>query len=882
MMGTNYVESSLKRFLKRKVKVTLGLVVAFMITGSVGYADFIIEDIDGGGKKLTGTNNEAITDYNSNNYGGVKLSEFKEIHINVTDKPGLKTWSGKFDLPNTDLYITVTGKNSNLDGIHLTNWNPHIVLNKYTANIDAPKSDALNLSHDATSAYATINELDAEVMQAHGIRANAPYRENNINTITINKSAKIITHGSDSAAVYAGDSAKYFYFLGWRGIETKGEGKISLKGNTIIRNSGDNSYGIYAGRNGNIIVNNLDIKSTGENSCGIVALNHNLIYSDSLDNSKNLHGSTVLLTGDTVKIHVKGNAFYTDSEYAKISSEKDGISKKIYYDIKGNILASNSGKIYLDSTSDSKVEGDITAESSGDIKVDLSNGGYFKGKTDATLKEIDGSLKNDGKINLTFGENTTWDMTGKSYVSDLKVNNSYINLSSTISSLMVHNLEGNGIFNLSVNKNGNRAEGNMLYITSSDKQMQSVAFDNNSILNLKVGEEIRFATIGKDTKGMEFKLAENIGKELGLRDLNLELKHEGYDITDVENKDYNGEGKPTENKPGSEVIDKIYGDGENWLVTKNSKGNLNDGASTIIEMAKANYASAVYMDNLNKRLGDMSFVEGNEGLWVRMRNDRVGEDSEYRLRNYMTQIGYDKTYDLDDGKEYRGVALDYTQGEMEYKNIHGKSNIDRYTFTAYDTRVYNSGAYADYVARAGYMESDFEIYGRQTGNKAEGDFDNLYFGLSAEFGKRYNFGEEERSYFEPQVQLQYTYIDDTDYTTNQNTKVDYDNIHSLIGRAGFRLGHDFYKENSKDNTIYLKADINHEFLGDQDVSAMDLTGKLDETYHNDGTWYDIGIGGAKNLSENLYVYADVERQFGTGKDNSWQFNLGFRYKFGTL
>ena len=38
MMGTNYVESSLKRFLKRKVKVTLGLVVAFMITGSVGYA----------------------------------------------------------------------------------------------------------------------------------------------------------------------------------------------------------------------------------------------------------------------------------------------------------------------------------------------------------------------------------------------------------------------------------------------------------------------------------------------------------------------------------------------------------------------------------------------------------------------------------------------------------------------------------------------------------------------------------------------------------------------------------------------------------------------------------------------------------------------------
>ena len=34
-MGKNYVENSLKRFLKRKVKITLGLVVAFMITGAV-------------------------------------------------------------------------------------------------------------------------------------------------------------------------------------------------------------------------------------------------------------------------------------------------------------------------------------------------------------------------------------------------------------------------------------------------------------------------------------------------------------------------------------------------------------------------------------------------------------------------------------------------------------------------------------------------------------------------------------------------------------------------------------------------------------------------------------------------------------------------------
>ena len=35
------IESSLKRFLKRKVKITMGFVVAFLITGTVGFAESI-------------------------------------------------------------------------------------------------------------------------------------------------------------------------------------------------------------------------------------------------------------------------------------------------------------------------------------------------------------------------------------------------------------------------------------------------------------------------------------------------------------------------------------------------------------------------------------------------------------------------------------------------------------------------------------------------------------------------------------------------------------------------------------------------------------------------------------------------------------------------
>ena len=46
-MGKNYVESSLKRFLKRKVKITLGLVVTFLITGMVSFgADKPVEEMN--------------------------------------------------------------------------------------------------------------------------------------------------------------------------------------------------------------------------------------------------------------------------------------------------------------------------------------------------------------------------------------------------------------------------------------------------------------------------------------------------------------------------------------------------------------------------------------------------------------------------------------------------------------------------------------------------------------------------------------------------------------------------------------------------------------------------------------------------------------------
>ena len=168
--------------------IVLGLLLSTSVY-SAAWADFTISE---DGNTLI-SNGSPITDYKSSDFSGRELSSFKKIIIEVNNEPGLKTWSGKYNLNDTNVEITVNGYKSNSDGVHLTNWSPCFNVNSYTAVINANKSDALNLSQDATDPSAEINFLNAVVNDGNGIRANthAGSFQNQTATITINKSTTI-------------------------------------------------------------------------------------------------------------------------------------------------------------------------------------------------------------------------------------------------------------------------------------------------------------------------------------------------------------------------------------------------------------------------------------------------------------------------------------------------------------------------------------------------------------------------------------------------------------------------------------------------------------------------------------------------------------------
>lgn len=493
----------------------------------------------------------------------------------------------------------------------------------------------------------------------------------------------------------------------------------------------------------------------------------------------------------------------------------------------------------------------------------------------------------------------------------------------------------NGSADFIMNLDGNRTNSDMLYMKRADgtyriNLVDAITTDEiNSDQNGNEFSGLRFATVGNENSDVTFLVgsydnggAFNVEYEVGTDEY-------GGAETAHENNVYNGDSLNS-GKPGSDMVNGFFGsDGEPVSSDNNTESGIStmdlqaannimlmseeaatldetaaaanddtdynatnhkiiarlgdeisDTGKTILNMSRANYSNAIYMDRLNKRLGEARYInsEEDEGMWVRIRHDRIGKDDAYRSQNTMYELGYDQKQECDNGERRVGMAIDYMHGDTGYDQIAGKGEIDRYGLWLYDTWMGDKGHYADYVAKWGHLSNDFEVYTMQNGDKVTGDYSNNVFSVSAEYGRKKDIGND--WYFEPQVQAQLARVTGADYTTSQGTKVSVDGINSLIGRAGFRLGKDFGEE--KQSTVYIKADILHEFLGDQDVRVLDKSSDnkwAGISYENEGTWYDVGFGFATQMSKNSYAFMDFEKSFGNDNDETYQINVGMQWSF---
>lgn len=710
-------------------------------------------------------------------------------------------------------------------------------------------------------------------------------------------------------------------------LTASNNGTITLVSNDLDATKASKTSTVYVEGDGTLLPT---VDLTAENGVVNILSNNKSVVASGKGGTVNISGAVNInthYTGDNsgislmaddeqhVAIAAGGDETFGDSKCGEVNVNLQG-SQDSY--ISGDIIAAKDGIINIKSDNYNgklTIIGDVLSgkntfkllpsldKGKAEVNLDLGKNGYLEGRVDdyqdADLKYssffdphfTNNTVNDAGTVNLTMGEGSTWNVTGQSWVTTLDGENSVIDLTNannTTNAIHIGTLTGSNTFKVNLNAD-NHELSDMIYVGTGTKEKQILDIVNGGDLvdQMEVNERLRFATVAEAGGGFGNNYTV---KGRGIRNVNFDIKYVDYNAesekNEVENDSYNN-ADFGEIKPGTEYVDKTYGNGsdshnvylirtENDTPVVNPDEDLTDSGKTVINMSRANYKNAIYMDRLNKRLGEARYINNEEeqGMWVRLRHDRIGQSGDFRSMNTMYELGYDEKQECDNGERRVGFAVDYMRGSTTYSDILGKGETKRYGFWLYDTWMGDKGHYADYVAKWGHLSNDFDIRDKESFERVTGDYSNNVFSVSAEYGRKKDIGND--WYIEPQAQLQLARVTGAEYTTTtQDTKVSVDGINSLIGRAGFRLGRDVDER----STVYIKADLMHEFLGDQTITATDATGSLRETFENKGTWYDIGFGFATALGKDSYAFMDFEKSFGNGNDETYQINAGIQWTF---
>lgn len=675
-------------------------------------------------------------------------------------------------------------------------------------------------------------------------------------------------------------------------------GNISLDGRTVIIASNSGKY--TDGKKGNalgiaVAAGGRDLPKDGNDEPFIDTVdnwsNVNIDYDSSNTKQSYIEGDVVAGYGGEINIGQNLIEFYNKDIIST------GGNNSLY--LKGNLLSANTGE----------------------LNVDFGKGGTWIGRADdygdaGTIENYEEhqnfynpAFSNDiiagGAVNVKMGEGSTWVLTGQSWITSLEADKSIIDMAGVNAgnvgafdeehthALTIGTFKGEGstfIMDLDAQDLG---QSDMLYIKNNqgtfNVQLKDALTDEE--LNSLGENGLRFATISgnvdENTKvvyaGSGFSNVVYDVKSVNYDsdDENNSIYNDGYeeDITQkakVEVEDEEKDNNFNHGKPGQDYVDKNFNEEDKNLIITGIVGRqTGDIGQTIVDMSKANYTNAIYMDRLNKRMGETRFIDGDEGMWVRLRHDRIGKEDSFRSMNTMYEMGYDVKQEKDNGEHRVGVAIDYMDGSTSYSKLSGDGEISRKGIWMYDTWVGEKGHYRDIVAKWGHLSNDFDVYALN-GKNVTGDYSNNVYSISAEFGKKNDIGNN--WYFEPQAQLQYAHVTGAEYMTNVGTAVNVDDINSLIARAGFRIGKDLGER----STVYFKADLMHEFLGEQDVFAMDNSTGTDGShvnYDHGGTWCDLGFGFAAAMSKTSYAYLDIETSLGNDYDETYQINAGLQWTF---
>lgn len=775
----------------------------------------------------------------------------------------------------------------------------------YGMNKETLKADSIyvgNVKSD-TSKYVYGSLLQGALWQS--------FHEGQDNNLTIEN----ITGGADNAIV-GGIEVQF-------ANSTMSDCSYDITGDTVISNINStqgSAYGIMAKGS-----------STGSEAAYMHLNNLKISDIHGKDLSVGICGHVGDIIVDNADINMTGKDGY-NGLYAEpvADAEKAAVNS---FAVSGSLV----GNIKLDNAEGSyNIQGDILADRFNlDKQVEVAIKQLEDPKTLEQLEMQGLPIVGAGKIDISMKDDSIWKAHGKSFVDTLNFKDGgLVDMHAEDgSSITAGKVTGNGTFIMNLSNNADKSD--MLYVKDfSEAGVQTIQANLKDGLKPEDLKGMRFATTGGDdykrNPNEKFKVV--LYKNQGVNDVTYKVSNEAFNVKNEKfdpeatetNEKFNGgkDGAGTY-KPGNDYITAIFSgqsftretvdfekiqqdvnngtiedcddlydengkflpqyikkeiienpvkEGTNWYL--DTAVNTTSNSGNIIKNAAAlDYANAVTTDTLNKRLGEARYSNEGDGMWARVRHDRFGKTNRYEGKNTMTELGYDwKRCDTSYGKHMQGAAVNYTTGSADYKGVTGESSTKRYGLSFYDTQLRETGHYLDTVAKFGRVSNKFTLE-QEDENNVNADYHNNYYALSFEYGRKNPL--ENNWYVEPQAQLQYTYLASTDYRTSQSTDVQLSGTDSLIGRVGFRIG----RELDDKTAFYVDANAYHEFLGNQDILASDRTGIMNATTHNDGIWYEAGVGISGKLNKNTNGFVQFTKGFGSDVEHTWSFEGGLNFTF---
>ena len=308
-----------------------------------------------------------------------------------------------------------------------------------------------------------------------------------------------------------------------------------------------------------------------------------------------------------------------------------------------------------------------------------------------------------------------------------------------------------------------------------------------------------------------------------------------------------------------------------------------DSAGPAATMASA--ASAAQMaalgawraenNDLQRRLGDLRWDEGNAGAWARAYGGKsqIHSGAGSEISYHGIQVGYDRARTIEEGRIFTGIAVSNMKGDAS--GTAGRSDLDSKLFGIYGSYVGKSGHFIDAIVKYGRFTNDTNR--THEGINYAGDYGTNGLNMSLEYG--YHQQLHNGFYLEPQAEVNYSHLNSSSYTMNaggtSGAFVRNSGVDSLIARVGVNAG-----RNTKNGNIYLKLSCLHEFNGDTGMTANYNGTTVSSDSSGSDTWIEYGVGFNQRIGQSQNLYGEITRSACADKvSDDWKANLGWRVSF---